>query len=575
MTGFREARLRLWDDNPTSTDLLGFDAVVAPILEALRTADLDPLTVGVHSPWGGGKSTVLRLLHDELAGEARYLVIDIDPWRFDDQADVRGALMAEILDRLLEATDSVSGVRERISGLLRRISWGRVVAALGTGAVAMRWDPEELVKAFTPKERKSAESMSGFRDQFEELMGHLTHIDRVVVLVDDLDRCLPEAVMATLEAIKLFLSVPKMVFVLAADQAMVRDAIAASLSRTSRSEVFADRYLEKIVQLPVTLPRLAFHDAEAYIGLLLAARALPKVNAVAAHRALVEHCAQRRRAGRTDLLADLGGLSWAPDGEVLQLAGQLAQGLESDRLSNPRKIKRFLNAFGVRAAVAQARQVAISPPVLAKMLLLEEQHTASFQTLAGAAAPARAELLEAWERWGRAEAPSPPAGIEPATRGWAASSPSLVEVNLAPYLVLAASLLNVGVGGSVSDEVSALVRSSLVGGQAARDAAVEQLAQLPTGEQADAMELMFTMAGRTDDAEPMFTAAAAWAARSPELAERAVAGVRANWNRITVGAVVDLVQSGVPALRGLLPAIAADDTLDAMVRDVAATEQAV
>ena len=228
----------------------------------------------------------------------------------------------------------------------------------------------------------------------------------------------------------------------------------------------------------------------------------------------------------------------------------------------------------MRAAVAQARQVDISPPVLAKMMLLEEQHTASFQTLAGAAAPARAELLETWERWGRAEAPSPPAGIEPATRGWAASSPSLVEVNLAPYLVLAASLLNVGVGGSVSDEVSALVRSSLVGGQAARDAAVEQLSQLPNGEQADAMELMFTIAGRTDDAEPMFTAAATWAASSPELAERVVAGVRANWNRITVGAVVDLAQSGVPALRGLLPAIAADDALDAMVRAAAATEQA-
>ena len=119
--------------------------------------------------------------------------------------------------------------------------------------------------------------------------------------------------------------------------------------------MFADRYLEKIVQLPVTLPRLAFHDAEAYIGLLLAGRHLPKINAAGAHRALIDHCAQRRRAGRTDLLAELDRLDWQPDAEVLQLAGQLAQGLESDRLANPRKIKRFLIAFGVRAAVAQAR----------------------------------------------------------------------------------------------------------------------------------------------------------------------------------------------------------------------------
>ena len=573
MPGFSEARLRLWDDNPTSTDLLGFDAVVAPILEALRTADLDPLTVGVHSPWGGGKSTVLRLLHKRLADDNHYLVIEIDPWRFDDQSDVRGALMAEILDHLLEAYDGISGVRENITGLLKRISWGRVVAALGSGAVSMQWDSDKLVEAFTPRDRKSTESMSGFRDQFAELMGHLTHIDRVVVLVDDLDRCLPSAVMATLEAIKLFLSVPKMVFVLAADQAMVRDAIAASLSRTSRSEVFADRYLEKIVQLPISLPRLAFHDAEAYIGLLLAARHLPKINPDTAHRELIDHCAQRRRAGRTDLLAELDRLDWQPDAEVLQLAGQLAQGLESDRLANPRKIKRFLNAFGVRAAVAQARQVVISPAVLAKMMLLEEQHTSSFHTLAGTAAPSRTALLEEWEKWGRGDSPAPPDGIELATKAWAASPPALTAVNLAPYLVLAASLLNVGVGGSVSDEVSAMVRSSLIGGQAARDAAIEQLVSLPAGEQADAMELMFTLAGRTDDAEPMFTAAAVWAARSPELADRVAAGVRANWNRITVGAVVDLAESGVTALIDLLPAIAADDTLDEMVRTAASAEQ--
>ena len=480
--------------------------------------------------------------------------------------------MAEILDRLLVVFDDVEGVRGAVKGLLKRISWGRVAAALASGAVTMQWDPDKLVDAFTPKDRSSAESMSGFRDQFEDLMKHLTHIDRVVVLVDDLDRCLPEAVMATLEAIKLFLSVPKMVFVLATDQAMIRDAIAASLSRTSRSEVFADRYLDKIVQLPVTLPRLAPHDAEAYIALLLAERNLPKINGATAHQALIEHCTRRRQAGHTALLTGLDGLAWRPDAELLQLAGQLAQGLESDRLANPRKIKRFLNAFGVRSAIAQARDVKVSPAVLAKMLLLEEQHTSSFQALAAADAPQRVDLLRDWEAWGRGETAAPPHGIEAATREWAAAPPALAGVNLAPYLVLAASLLNVGVGGQVSDAVSALVRSALTGGDAAQAAAVQQLAQLSTAEQTDAMELMFTAAGRMDDAEPVFTVAAAWAAATPELAQRAVTGVRANWYRLTTGAVVDLAQSGVPELAALLPAVVADGALDPMVQEAARAE---
>lgn len=95
-----------------------------------------------------------------------------------------------------------------------------------------------------------------------------------MVLVDDLDRCLPDAVTATLEAIKLFLSTEKMVFVLAADQDMVRDAISVSLDGARRGDIFAQRYLEKIVQLPIALPRLSAADAEAYIGLLIAGRSM-------------------------------------------------------------------------------------------------------------------------------------------------------------------------------------------------------------------------------------------------------------------------------------------------------------
>ncbi len=84
----------------------------------------------------------------------------------------------------------------------------------------MQWDLKTLVEAFTPRLKEQPESMAGFRDAFGEMVSALPDVRRVVVLVDDLDRCLPDAVMATLEAIKLFLSVERMVFVIAADQAI-------------------------------------------------------------------------------------------------------------------------------------------------------------------------------------------------------------------------------------------------------------------------------------------------------------------------------------------------------------------
>src|SRR3546814_13240077 len=66
--------------------------------------------------------------------------------------------------------------------------------------------------------------MHAFREEFEELLRR-ADIDRLVVLVDDLDRCLPETAIETLEAIRLFLFVPKAAFVIAADEGMIEYAV--------------------------------------------------------------------------------------------------------------------------------------------------------------------------------------------------------------------------------------------------------------------------------------------------------------------------------------------------------------
>ncbi len=62
-------------------------------------------------------------------------------------------------------------------------------------------------------------------------------LDKVIVLVDDLERCSPDSVVAILEAIKVFLSVPKMAFVLAAEEALIRYAIERSENAGARTTV--------------------------------------------------------------------------------------------------------------------------------------------------------------------------------------------------------------------------------------------------------------------------------------------------------------------------------------------------
>jgi hypothetical protein len=151
--------------------------------------------------------------------------------------------------------------------------------ALGKGALTMRWNPDELIEALSPKTRSDDLPMSGFKQAFAGLITALPEVDRAVVLVDDLDRCLPAAVMATLESIKLFLAVPKMVFVIAADEEIVRDTIAVRLGETNRSSAFAVRYLDKIVQLPV-IPALIVVSRTRGVAFRLMGSAFPSVSSV-------------------------------------------------------------------------------------------------------------------------------------------------------------------------------------------------------------------------------------------------------------------------------------------------------
>jgi hypothetical protein len=566
-------QLRLWDDNPSLKDFLGFDAVVDPILEAIRADHVDPLAIGVHSPWGGGKSTVLNLIEGVLKWPSEYLVIRVDPWRYDSQENVRSDLIAEVLDQLGERFSTLETVKKRIADLIRRLSWARIAVTLGKGALTMQWDVDELVKAFAPRGRNDELSMGGFREQFAQLIAELPEVKRVVVLVDDLDRCLPAAVMASLESIKLFLAVPKMAFVIAADQEMVRESIAVGLGETSRSGAFAIRYLEKIIQLPIALPRLTPADAEAYIGLLLFAA--DGADAIELDD-LNEHCARRRREGSLPLLGNLNALERRPSEESVALASQLAQGLSADRLANPRQIKRFLNAFGVRSIAAGSRGIEIEPAVLMKMLLLEDLHRSSFETLAGIPAPERAAFLDRWEKWGRepvTDGLTMPDGVTSDTRDWAGARPWLAEKNLTHYLSLAASLVNVRAGEQVSDAVIRLVSDLLGEGGAVSEAALIGLTQLSEPEQRAAMELAFREGRKLTDTDGLFQMTVKWADTTPSLVDLVVAAATEMLHRLGPG--VPVAMAGSPRRDRYGPIIrrlASDTGIDPMVKTAAQME---
>jgi hypothetical protein len=490
--------LSLWSDDPARVDLLSFDAVAETVADALLDEALDPVALGLSGSWGSGKTTVLGLVGQELdrrkTETQKVLVIPTDPWRYDPTTGAKESLIAEVLAALAGEINRSETKTDKAKNLLarlrRRVDWSKAIKLAATSSLTLQIpDFDKLVELVKPKEgdEESVRGLEAFRDEFAELIASddLKHIRAVVVLVDDLDRCLPETVVESLEAMRLFLAVPKMSFIIAADEDRVADAIRTRFKSTGRPEESdadqqdpATLYLHKIVQTTIPLPALSHFDTQAYLLLLQL-----EVTAGAPELTkLIERCAEvRREGGSVDDVGEIAGL--AMDDE-LAFATRLTPLLYEKLRGNPRYIKRFLNDLHVRQSVASRRGISLDAAVVAKLMTLEALMKPEFKLLLGwfakgelrdqlgqledeagrpapaeAAAPADEAISEARatpetdpdERPRRGahaprETPATPAvsgQFSQAMVRWAKLAPSLRGLDLSPYLTLAATFAGV------------------------------------------------------------------------------------------------------------------------------------
>jgi hypothetical protein len=208
----------------------------------------------------------------------------------------------------------------------------------------------------------------------------LEHVRRVAVLVDDLDRCLSRTVVESLEAIRLFLSVPNIAFIIAADEERVSDAIKAELpawempkERPGGKDALPPEppwklYLHKIVQMTVPLPALGAFDTETYLLLLQVQNRTTSQFTAEQLQELIAECGRVRTVGTLD---DLKSPTDTNVQSELAFARKMTAILYQKLAGNPRRIKRFLNDMNVRRSIAARRGIELENEVVAKLMVLE------------------------------------------------------------------------------------------------------------------------------------------------------------------------------------------------------------
>ena len=456
----------MWADNETDIDLLGFDYLADELITVLCEPRLLPITVGVSGDWGSGKSSLLKMTAKTLrADEAkRSVVVEFSPWQFEGFEDVKTALMQAVMTALVPAVEADTTVRERsrtlLAKLVGRVNWFTVAGAVARAGIAAHAgvpiDPTAFIGLGYLKSKGDAEaseaarepayaSVAEFRADFETLLEGLEDVDRLVVFIDDLDRCLPPTIIETFEAIRLFLHVKKTAYVVAADERIVRDAITRRFPSVSRDyPTLGGDYFEKLIQTRIVVPPLSTNDAQTYINLLLAEVS----NLADAEIDALREAARKQRESAYLAVAmnegiateALGGTLPGDLAKALAIARQISPPLSRRLRGNPRQIKRFLNTIMLRHRAAQRRGVPLDVAVLAKMGVLEQVDLVAFET------------LFRWQAEGKGMA-APLAAIEQAAAGgegevtdeatrwlgterlaeWVRLDPPLAREDLGPY----------------------------------------------------------------------------------------------------------------------------------------------
>lgn len=403
----------MWPDHETTIDLLGIKHLKDAVLDIVKNGTLLPATIGIFGDWGSGKSSLIKMITEDLESEENILILDFNGWLFESYEDAKTALMETIVGELVQKTplEKKIEVRSLALRLLRKINWFRLgskviqygVTAATTGGVgtiiSALSDLPSLAKQAaklledvdTEKEeellqQETKQSISrnirSFRNDFGELIMK-SGFSAVIVTIDDLDRCLPNTIIATLEAIRLFLYVPKTAFILGADERLVKYAVRSRFPELpgDRTDVGRD-YLEKLIQYPVRIPPMTHADTENYVTLLLIEDKLEddkfqKCIEWTLDPKTIQEGRTLSAAKASELFGDLSDKLR----EDLVFAQRIGPVLGENLNGNPRQCKRFLNTLVMRIKMAASRGIELKRRILAKLMLLEYFRPQFFRSL--------------------------------------------------------------------------------------------------------------------------------------------------------------------------------------------------
>jgi hypothetical protein len=320
-------------------------------------------TIGIFGSWGSGKTSLMREIERRLKAQgeqlresgsnSKYKTVWFNPWKYDGREDVRNALIQTILRAIADDEDVKREPTKRkewaqlakrfglcATGISIQLASAAIQSAINIDTREISERIEEEARNYFPDDDVFDPYLfinqfeEGFKKAVETFVGEQ---GKIIIFIDDLDRCLPESALTVLESIKLYLDQSNCIFFIGLDKRVVEQAVRQKY-QFSTSIITGREYIEKIIRLNFFLPEKSPSSVEKIL-----------------------------QVGLTG--------SYAQNPDMWKLI-HIATG------SNLRKVKQFVIAFDLIGNIAEDLELGKEHlPHLAKLLLIQLNYPDFFDAL--------------------------------------------------------------------------------------------------------------------------------------------------------------------------------------------------
>ena len=223
------------------------ETVMSFVRQVLEMDVSQGLSVGVFGPWGSGKTSFIRLVKEELDKREDVTVVEFNPWMFSDSEQLVARFFME-LSKNLQRKGGLEKVGKALAGY-----GGAVVGAVNFASVAFAGIPAlgQVLAPLVKQLEKSTEAkgLNELRTEVEQALAK--HGQRLVVVLDDVDRLSFQEIRDVFKLVRLTASFRNLVYVVVCDRHRVEEALA----ERGQHGAYGRQYSGEDHTVPVRPPR--------------------------------------------------------------------------------------------------------------------------------------------------------------------------------------------------------------------------------------------------------------------------------------------------------------------------------